>query len=188
MELSLGTLFKKKVSEEKVAELFTNIVINSVDEGFADVAELVNNDLQFERPANIAADNSDAFLMIVITGNILNLPIYFEQGQEDRIEDLVMDKLATIYEVDRPTMDVAVHDMQSFFGKINYPSKKTLYAMSKALFYKYHLNAFQKPFFRDQNVPDPIFLKHVDAIMEQFMVDWDKFTHKFKITDWSVDL
>ena len=183
MELSLGTLFKKKVSEEKVAELFTNIVINSVDEGFADVAALINNDQQFVRPANISADNSDAFLMIVITGNILKLPKYFDQGQEDRIEDLVMDKLATIYEVDRPTMDVAVHDMKAFFSKINYPSKKTLYAMSKAVYYKYHLNGFQKPFFKDQNIPDPIFLKHVDAILENFLIDWDKFTGKFKITD-----
>lgn len=183
MELSLGTLFKKKVSEEKVAELFTNIIINSVDQGFPEVADLINNDTQFERPANIDPNNSDAFLMIVITGNILKLPKYFDDGQEDRIEELVMDKLAAIYEVDRPTMDVAIHDMRSFFSKINYPSKKTLYAMSRAVFYKYNLNDNQSAFFRDQRVPDPIFLKHMDAIMKEFLVDWNKFTDKFKITD-----
>ncbi|MFT7101807.1 MAG: hypothetical protein ACJAYA_000363, partial [Bacteroidia bacterium] len=45
MALGLTSLFKKKVAEEKVAELFVNIIFNSVDTSFIEVAELLNNDV-----------------------------------------------------------------------------------------------------------------------------------------------
>lgn len=183
MELGLGVLFKKKVSEEKVATLFVNNVLNSVDHAFPDVSELINNDIQLDTPANIGSENSDTFLMIIITGNFLALSDYFEDGQDDRIRDLVIEKLAAAYEVTPEEMAGAVHSMTSFFGKVNFPSKKTLYAMSKSVFHRYGLNEFQKPFFKEKNVPDPILLKHLDEIMEQFIIDWNKFTDKFRITD-----
>ena len=183
MELVLGALFRKKVSEEKVSTLFVNNVLNSVDSAFPDVADLINNDIQLDRKATIGSENQDTFLMIIITGNFLALSEYFEDGQDDRIRDLVIDKLSEVYEVTPEEMAGAVHSMTSFFGKVNFPSKKTLYAMSKSVFHRYGLNEFQKPFFKEKNVPDPILLKHIDEIMEQFLIDWNEFTDKFRITD-----
>ena len=183
MDFDLGVLFKKKVSEEKVATLFVNNVLNSVDTTFTEVAELINNDLQFESPADIGPEDQDAFLMIVITGNFLAINEYFGDDQGDRIKDIVLDKLAAIYEVTPAEFATALEGTITFFGKVNFPSKKTIYAMSKSVFHRYDLNRFQKPFFKEKKVPDPVFLKHVDEIMEQFLIDWNKFTHKFRITD-----
>lgn len=181
MEISLASLFKKKVSEEKVAELFVNIIFNSVDTSFPEVAELINNDLQFAVAPTISAEDQDAFLMIVIAGNYDQLDRYFTDGQEERIRQMVAEKLAKYYEVDSVRMRETINEMVAFVRKANFPSKNMLYGMSKAVFYKYRLNPFQKDYFRNLGSPDPIFLKHLDEIMEQFMINWEHFTEKYKV-------
>ncbi|MBI1288134.1 MAG: hypothetical protein GC178_11230 [Flavobacteriales bacterium] len=183
MALGITSIFKKKVSEEKVAELFVNIIFNAVDTSFAEVAELLNNDLNLISRATIDSEDQDDFLMVVIAGNFHLLDNYFFEGQEDRIRQLTIEKLAAIYGVDTVTMRSAIDNMLSYFGKINYPSKNTHYAMSRAVFYKYGLNDFQKDYFKNLNTPDPILLKNIDEIMEQFIIKWDTFTEKFRITD-----
>ena len=183
MALGITSIFKKKVAEEKVAELFVNIVFNAVDTSFAEVAELLNNDTNLVSRANVDSENQDDFLMIVISGNFILLDNYFFDGQEDRIRALTIDKLAAIYGVDTVSMHSAIDNMIGFFKKINYPSKNTHYAMSRAVFRKYGLNEFQKEYFKNLNAPDPILLKNIDEIMEQFIIKWDTFTEKYRITD-----
>ncbi|MBL4586476.1 MAG: hypothetical protein JKX84_05415 [Flavobacteriales bacterium] len=183
MALGIASLFRKKVEEEKVAELFVNIIFNAVDSGFADVAELLNNDINLVEPASIPADNQNHFTMIVIAGNFKLLDDYFFDGQEMRIRDMAIEKLAASYGLDTVTMRSAIDKMLAFFGKVNYPSKNTHYAMSRAVFFKYGLNNFQKDYFKNLNTPDPILLKNIDEIMEQFLIKWDTLTDKYRITD-----
>lgn len=183
MALGLTSLFKKKVAEEKVAELFVNIIFNAVDSSFIEVAELLNNDVNLVTQAQVDPENQDDFLMIVIAGNFYLLDDYFFEGQEDRIRELTIQKLAGIYGVDTVTMRTAIENMIAFFKKINYPSKNTHYAMSRAVFRKYKLNDYQKDYFKNLNAPDPILLKNIDEIMEQFIIKWDTFTEKYRITD-----
>ncbi|MFT4544467.1 MAG: hypothetical protein ACI9EQ_000925, partial [Bacteroidia bacterium] len=85
MALGLTSLFKKKISEEKVAELFVNISFNAVDTSFAEVAELLNNDVNLITEAQVNPESQDDFLLIVVAGNFHLLDNYFFEGQEDRI-------------------------------------------------------------------------------------------------------
>jgi hypothetical protein len=183
MALGIASIFRKKVSEEKVAELFVNIAFNAVDSSFEDVAALINNDLNLVERPSIAPDATDDFLMVVIAGNYRLLENYFQDGQEDRIRLLVIKRLAVVYEVEEARMKTVIDEMLAFFQKINFPSKNLHYAMSKAVFYKYDLGKYQKEYFKNLNSPDPIFLKHIDEIMEQFIIKWDHFTEKYKIAD-----
>lgn len=183
MAFGISTIFKKKVAEEKVAELFVNIVFNSVDASFSEVAELLNNDLNLVSKANVNPDDQDEFLMIVITGNYLLLDDYFFEGQEERIRELTLVKLAAIYGIEVSAVKSAIDNTNALFKKLNYPSKNTHYAMSRAVFHRYKLNGFQKDYFKNLNTPDPILLKNIDEIMEQFIIKWDTFTDKYKITD-----
>jgi hypothetical protein len=183
MALGIASIFKKKVSEEKVAELFVNITFNAVDSSFEDVAQLINNDLNLVERPTIPPDATDDFLMIVIAGNYRLLENYFHDGQEDRIRGLVTKRLALVYEMEEGKMKTVIEDMLAFFQKINFPSKNIHYAMSKAVFYKYDLAKYQKEYFKNLQSPDPIFLKHIDEIMEQFIIQWDHFTEKYKIAD-----
>jgi hypothetical protein len=183
MAFGITDIFKKKVAEEKVAELFVNITFNAVDNSFADVAELLNNDVNLISQANIDPANQDEFLLIVVAGNFKLLDDYFFEGQEDRIKELTVNRLASVYGVDMVTMRTAINNTLNYFRKINYPSKNTHYAMSRAVFHKYGLNDFQKDYFRNLNAPDPILLKNIDEIMEQFIIKWDTFTEKYRIID-----
>jgi hypothetical protein len=183
MTLGITALFKKKVSEEKVAELFVNIVFNAVDSGFADVAELINNDINLVERPSIGKDDMDDFLKIVIAGNYRLLDNHFTDGQEDRIRPMVIARLAKIFEVSEEEMLRDIEETLSFFQKINFPSKNIHYAMSKAVFYRYGLARYQKEYFRNLTSPDPIFLKHIDEIIEQFIINWDTFTEKYKIAE-----
>ena len=183
MALGLTSLFKKKVAEEKVAELFVNISFNAVDTSFAEVAELLNNDVNLINTARVDPNNQDDFLLIVIAGNYHLLDDYFFEGQEDRIKEVILDKLAGIYGLDPIAMRTVLDNQLSWFKKINYPSKNTHYAMSRAVFLKYDLNDYQKDYFRKLKAPDPILLKNIDEIMEQFIIKWDTFTEKYRITD-----
>jgi hypothetical protein len=183
MTLGLTALFRKKVSEEKVAELFVNIVFNAVDNGFADVAELINNDINLIERPSIDKDDMDNFLRIIIAGNYRLLDNYFSDGQEDRIRPMIVSRLAKIFEVTDEKMEQEIEEMLGFFQKINFPSKNIHYAMSKAVFYKYELAKYQKEYFRNLTSPDPIFLKHLDEIVEQFIINWDTFTEKYKIAE-----
>jgi len=183
MTLGIASLFKKKVSEEKVAELFVNILFNAVDSSFEDVAELINNDMNLVERPSIAPDDTDNFLLVIIAGNYRLLEEYFEDGQDDRIRSLVVKRLSTVYEISEEQMQKVIDDMLGFFQKINFPSKNIHYAMSKAVFYKYDLAKYQKEYFRNLSSPDPIFLKHLDEIIDQFVIRWDHFTEKYKIAD-----
>ncbi len=183
MALGIASIFKKKVSEEKVAELFINITFNAVDGSFEDVAELINNDLNLVERPTIPLDATDDFLMVVIAGNYRLLENYFQDGQDDRIRALVVKRLAVVFEVEENRMKTVIDEMLALFQKINFPSKNIHYAMSKAVFYKYDLAKYQKDYFKNLNSPDPIFLKHIDEIMEQFIIRWDHFTEKYKIAE-----
>jgi len=183
MAFGIASFFKKKVEEDKVAELFVNIIFNAVDRGFANVAELLNNDVNLTAPACIATNNQDDFLMIVLAGNFKLLDNHFFEGQEDRIRHLTIEKLAAGYDIEADAMLEAINRMLSFFGKINFPSKNTHYAMSRAVFFKYGLNDFQQDYFKNLNTPDPILLKNIDEIMEQFIIKWDALVEKYRITD-----
>ena len=84
MAFGITSIFKKKVEEEKVADLFVNIVFNAVDTSFGEVAELLNNDLNLIARATVDPENQDDFLMIVLAGNFHLLDEYFHEGQEER--------------------------------------------------------------------------------------------------------
>ncbi len=183
MALGITSLFKKKVAEEKVAELFVNIAFNAVDTSFSEVAEILNNDVNLIRTGEVDPNNQDDFLLIVLAGNYKLLDDYFFEGQEDRIRELTIEKLAAIYGIDTVSMRTIIENKISWFKKINYPSKNTHYAMSRAVFLKYDLNDYQKDYFRKLKAPDPILLKNIDEIMEQFIIKWDTFTEKYRITD-----
>lgn len=182
MALGITSIFKKRVAEEKVAEGFVNIIFNAVDTGFAEVANIINHDPNLERPANISADHQDDFLLIVIAGNYKLLGDYFFEGQEDRVRQLVIERLAAIYEIDPVSMRTAIENMLTYFTRINYPSKTTGRAMSLAVFHKYGLNQFQDAYFRNINTPDPILWKNIDEVMEQFLIKWDTITEKYRIS------
>lgn len=177
----LGAILKKKLSDNQVANIFINAIFDTVDNGFTEVALLINEDVAFVRPPNIDPKSDNEFALIVLVGNLSYLESTFDPEQASKVEDIIFEKLATIYEMSLLDFKKLIRDYQHLIARINHPSKNMLYGMSKAIFLKYNLNEFQDEYFKRMQAPNPLFLKRMDDVMQNFIWNWDAFFKKYKI-------
>ena len=152
------SLLKKKISEEKLANVFVNGIIDLVDNAFPEVAALINEDPEFAVSPKIQETDSDKFLLVVIAGNLQYIPNHFTAYQDMRMIDQIYRKLAVALGLDIESVKKVIGQYQNFCSRMNHPSKNTLYAMSKGVFYKYKLTQYQDEYFRGMNCPNPVFL------------------------------
>jgi|694.fasta_scaffold25737_8 hypothetical protein len=177
----LGAILRKKISDEQFAKMFVSLVLDSTERGFGDVAQIINEDNSFVKPPHLDPEDDGKFTLIVMAGNIKLLEKYFDNSKIAYINELIYSELAPVYDFTPEQMKLALNQYNSFMTRINHPSKNTLYAMSKAVFYKYELCAFQDEYFRNMQCPNPLFLKRMDEIMEKFILNWDAYFKKFKM-------
>jgi hypothetical protein len=177
----LSTLMKKKLSDNQVANIFINALFDVVEKGFKEVASLINEDPVFVSSPNIQEDQDGEFAMIIIIGNLAHLENTFEPEQAHAVEKLIFEKLAKIYEMPVEDFVSLINDYKSFMSRKNHPSKNMMYAMSKAIFYKYYLNQYQDEYFRRMEAPNPLFLKRIDLVVQSFIWDWDAFFKRYKM-------
>jgi len=176
------TLFKRqKVTKEKLANIFVNSILELLEGSFEDVIGIIEDDPQFSQRPYIDKENSDDLLFIIIAANLNYFSDFFDKEMEDEITDKLFEKFATIYGIKKVAFQKLIRDYQSFLWRVNHPSNNTLYAMSKAVFFKYNLNQYQQDYFKKLNVPNPIFLKRLDEVMQHFIWDWSGFLNKYKI-------
>jgi len=177
----LSTLFgKKKLTEDKIANIFVNTLLNTVDSTFADVATSIMVDPEFVQQPQIDLEDSDKFLMIVIAGNFNYFSRYFSTLEENLLKAKITQKLANVFGLQFDEMKSIITKYQDLIYRVNHPSKNTLYGMSKAVFFKYKLGKYQDEYFAQLNAPNPLFLKRLDGIMENYIWNWSAFLDKYK--------
>lgn len=179
----LGTLLKKRLSDNQLANVFLNGIFEIVDNGFVEVVDLINEDLAFVSSPSIPVDRNGQFTMIVVVANISSLETTFETVQANRIEKIIFEQMGSLMGVSAVDAEAKVREYQKFMQRINHPSKNMVYAMSKSVFQKYDLNDFQDEYFKRLQSPNPLFLKRMDQIMVNFLWDWDSFFKKYKIDE-----
>ena len=177
-----GTLIKKKLTDEKVANIFVNAILEVTERGFEEVAGLINEDPAFISPPQLDKHDNGKFTLVVIVGNLRYLDDYFEADQVDAVKQLVIEKFANVFGISSTELKSIFKEYDSFMNRVNHPSKNTLYAMSKAIFHKYQLNDFQDEYFRKMQCPNPLFLKRLDEVVVNFIWDWQAFFKKYKVT------
>jgi hypothetical protein len=176
-----STLIKRKLTDNQVANIFINALYDSIDNGFSEVAQLINEDLAFTTSPNIDKDNNGEFGLIVIVGNLSFLESTFDADQAERVETIIFEKLSKFYDLDANRFKIIVKEYQNFILRVNHPSKNWIYGMSKAVFHKYKLNEFQDEYFRRMQAPNPLFLKRMDEVMGNFVWNWDAFFKKYRL-------
>ena len=176
-----STLIKRKLTDNQVANIFINALYDSIDNGFSEVAQLINEDLAFITSPNIDKDNNGEFGLIVIVGNLSFLESTFDADQAERVESIIFEKLSKFYDLDANRFKIIVKEYQNFILRVNHPSKNWIYGMSKAVFHKYKLNEFQDEYFRRMQAPNPLFLKRMDEVMGNFVWNWDAFFKKYRL-------
>lgn len=177
----LSAILKRKLSDDKVANIFINAIFDTVDNGFVEVAQLINEDVVFVKSPEILAKDSGEFGLIVLVGNLSFLESTFDSEQASRVEKIILEKLTKVYAMTDAEFTKLIRDYQAFISRVNHPSKNMIYGMSKAVFYKYKLNDFQDEYFRRMQVPNPLFLKRMDEVMSNFIWNWDAFFKKYKL-------
>ena len=176
-----STLIKRKLTDNQVANIFINALYDSIDNGFSEVAQLINEDLAFTTSPNIDKYNNGEFGLIVIVGNLSYLESTFDADQAERVETIIFEKLSKFYDLDANAFKIIVKEYQNFILRVNHPSKNWIYGMSKAVFHKYKLNEFQDEYFRRMQAPNPLFLKRMDEVMGNFVWNWDSFFKKYRL-------
>ncbi len=174
-------LGKKKMTELAVAELMVNSVFNAVGKSFKDVSGLLNDETSFESRPKIDEEDGYQFLLIVLTANICFVPKFFESGQDKRIIEYVIGYSSDLLQMDKRQLAQDISDCKKQMSRINYPSKNTVYAMSKSIFYRYELNDFQENYFKTLKVPNPKFLQKMDEINKLFIFNWKELFEKYKV-------
>ena len=176
-----GTILRKKVSDDKLANVFINGLFSTIDNGFPIIADFINEDQAFVHSPGIQHNQSYEFSLVIVVGNLSFLESAFESDQADRIERIVFEKLARIYEVSVVEFKHLIKDYKSMMCRLNHPSRNMVYAMSKGIFDKYMLYNFQDEYFKRMQAPNPLFLKRLDEIVENFVWDWDAFFKKYRL-------
>lgn len=177
-----GTILRKKVSDEKLANVFVNGLFSAIDQGFPVVAEFINNDQAFVSSPGISSNDSYEFSLIVLVGNLSFLESSFEPAHADNIESLIYERLAKVYEMSLPEMKVLIRDYKTLIARLNRPSRNVIYGMSKCIFDKYTLYNHQDEYFKRMQSPNPLFLKRMDDVVDNFVWDWDNFFRKYKLS------
>ncbi len=175
----LRTFFKKKVNEDKLANVLINSLLHAMEVGFKDISELINSDPDFIIQPNIKASDYDRFMLILFVGNLKIMDNRLEGDQPDRLKELLIEKFSNLYDMNVMETKRHIKEYSTYMSRINYPSKNVLYAMSKAVFHKYNLASYQEDYFKDLNSPNPKFLKRLNKIVENFIWDWDYFLSKY---------
>ncbi|MBL7953641.1 MAG: hypothetical protein JNJ91_01290 [Flavobacteriales bacterium] len=178
----IATLFgKKKISEEKLANVFVNAVLELTEQGFPAVAAEINESPEFQAPPNLSETDDNAFALIVLAANLMEAQRILGPGVDKRVASLAMSKFAQATGISVPDLEREVRTLQSQMERLNFPSKNTVYAMGKVLFHRYDLFCFQDSYFREMKAPNPIILKRLNGLMGYFIWNWREVNEQYRI-------
>jgi hypothetical protein len=172
---------KKKVTDQQVANYFVHTTLQTVEEGWPEVAGFISDSPEFETRPRLEEDDYGKFLMIVIAANFNTITAEFDEGHDREIVRASILKFADAFGVSTDTFARKVKEYREYLSRVNHPSKNSLYAMSKGIFYKYGLNEYQVEYFRNLNTPNPIFLKNMNDLLVHFMWDWTAVKERYRV-------
>ncbi len=178
----ITTLFgKKKITEEKLANIFVNAVLEFTQQGFPPVAAELNEAPEFQASPDLKESDDLDLALVVLAGNLMEMQKVMGHGTDRRIYSYSVSKFAQAIGHTGSDLELEIRALQSTMERLNYPSKNTVYAMSKALFHRYDLYCFQEIYFREQRVPNPILLKRINALMGYFIFNWAEVQEQYKV-------
>lgn len=177
----LSAIFKKRISDEVLANYFVNGILEVIEKGFEEIKDFMKEDPAFIETPDLDEAKNGHFAMIVLVGNMSELSESFSPDQLKTLTPQIFKNLSEVLEMDEKSFKKLYDDYTSFMKRVNYPSKVTLYSMSKAMFHKYNLNEYQESYFSNLNTPNPLFLKRMDEIMKNFIWNWDAFFKRYRV-------
>lgn len=179
----IGTIFgKKKISEDKFANVFVNAVLRLTEQGYPMVVAELEEAGEFVTRPVFGPGDDELFALILFAGNLMEAPKHMPAGQDQRLAQHAYSKFAPLMDTSAAELEMETIALQHFMSRINHPSKNTVYAMSKAIFQKYDLFRHQDVYFREQKAPNPIVLGRINKLMQYCLWDWADLLDDWKVT------
>lgn len=178
-----STLFgKKKLKEEKIAQVFVNTINSTALEGFPTLAEYINDGPDFKESPKISPNQVEWFLYIVFAANLYNLKKFFPSEQLNRMRLLIIDEFIASLEgrSEEETLE-NINNYEAFIAQLKSPTDELEKVISKAVFYKYGLNRFQIDHFQRLNAPNPVVMKALSDVSQNFVWNWEDVLGKYKL-------
>ncbi len=178
-----ATLFaKKRITHKVLAKQFVNKTLRAVDETFEDFLDAIYNDSELESYPKLNYKDPSVLMHIIIAGNMKFFERILSSHEENAICNSIIKETSIVFEIDFNEMNDKLESYSSFISRVNHPSKNILYGMSKAVFFKFKLGKYQDEYFAQLNTPNPVFLKKIDVLIENFIWDWKTIFEKSKIS------
>ena len=172
---------KKKLSEDKLANIFVNAVLELTAGGFPAVAAELNESPEFEVSPGLDEEDDRSFALVVLTGNLIEMQRVVGPGLDRRLQSLAISKFAQAMDTTCTGLEEEVKALRDRMDRLNFPSKNTVYAMSKVLFHAYDLYCFQDAYFREQRTPNPIIQKRLNGLMGYFIWNWSEVLDQYRV-------
>ncbi|MDX9751159.1 MAG: hypothetical protein RBT71_08785, partial [Flavobacteriales bacterium] len=94
----ITTLFgRKRINEEKLANLFVNGLLDLVQQGFPLVAAEVDESPEFKERPGLSHADEEPFALIVLTANMIEMQRVAEPGIDRRMFSLCVSKFAQAF-------------------------------------------------------------------------------------------
>jgi len=177
-----ATLFvKKKISQKQLAYNFVHHTLNTVDATYNDFLDAIYNDPELVKYPKLNYKDPSKLCFIIIAGNIKFFERILSSYEEKSLVNSITEQMAEAFDMEFSEMQNKLDEYASFISRVNHPSKNILYGMSKAIFFKFKLGQYQEEYFAQLNTPNPIFLKKIDILMENYVWDWKSIFEKTKL-------
>jgi hypothetical protein len=178
-----ATLFvKKRITHKILAKQFVHRTLIALDETFEDFLDAIYNDSELKSYPDLNYKDPKVLMFIIIAGNIRFFERILSSHEENTICNSIILEMSEVFEMDFNMMKEELESYSSFISRVNHPSKNILYGMSKAVFFKFKLGKYQDEYFAQLNTPNPVFLKKIDVLIENFIWDWKTIFEKSKIS------
>lgn len=179
----IGSIFgKRKISEDKFANVFVNAVLRLTEYGYPAVVAELEESIEFTSRPVFGPGDDELFAQILFAGNLMEAPKHLPAGMDRRLAQHAYSKFARLMDTSAAEMETETVALQHFMSRINHPSKNTVYAMSKAVFHKYDLFRHQDAYFREMKAPNPIVLGRVNKLMQYCLWDWADLLEDLRVT------
>ena len=182
MQMFTSLFVKKKLSHKQIAFKFVHHTLQIIDETYGDFLDAIFYDPELTEHPKLDYKDPTKLSFIIIAGNMRYFEHILPAYEENNLCQAIIEEMASVYEVSFHEMQAKLEKYSSFISRVNHPSKNILYGMSKAVFFKFKLGQFQEDYFAQLNTPNPIFLKRIDNLIENYIWDWKSFFDKTKIT------
>ena len=135
----LNTLLKRKLTDDQLANLFVNMLLDSVDASYDEVVNLIKDDVAFVARPKPETLGMDHLILIVFGANMTLAQNVLDVEPAAALNRLVVRKLANVFEMNEAEFTPLLKDYQPFC------------TVPKILGFDYILDSTEQPYLLEVN-------------------------------------